>query len=514
MRPDAPKGAATGPPPPQYRPRARSIASVFARTTTITLVITALIVVAAFAAWDATHSQGQRRRAIETAATSLAATLGAPLWNYETERAQKLVAATADAPHIHGVTVHSDKGDKLHERVANAALPASALLAKSAPIIFKDAFVEKTIGRVTVTAERPDFFSMLQPNLQRDLLIIGLAAAAAAIAVRIVAHKVISRPLNALTSAIAAPRADGQPQRVDFETQTEFNDLIADYNALADALAAAHKKAERRLEQVTRANDAKTRFLAMMSHELRTPLNGVLGMAQLLLVQASTERTKDYAATILSSGKALLRLINDVLDAARIEEGALDLRQEPIDLSALIEDAIAECLPNANAKGLNLITEIALPEGEMRLGDGRRIGQILSNVLENAIKFTPAGDVRLTAAFVSPDAARIEVADTGPGVPAEMREHIFERFRQADEKMSRAFGGAGLGLAISSDLLDMMDGRIGVSDAPGGGALFWIELPLPPAAQTIEKASSGQDELTGPLRKTVRVRTTAATTRH
>jgi len=210
-----------------------------------------------------------------------------------------------------------------------------------------------------------------------------------------------------------------------------------------------------------------------MSHELRTPLNGVIGMARLLEGTRMTAEQRDYVAALRESGEHLLTLVNDVLDFAKLGAGRVELHPEPTDVEALLR-GVAELLsPRARENGVEIAWTAAGELGEIR-ADEARLRQILLNFAGNAVKFTRAGGVLISAEPAGPDRVRFSVEDTGPGVTPAEREQIFEAFAQAE--VGRADpGGAGLGLAIARRLAQAMGGEVGVDDRKGGGAVFWFE---------------------------------------
>ncbi len=232
------------------------------------------------------------------------------------------------------------------------------------------------------------------------------------------------------------------------------------------------------------ANRAKSDFLANMSHEIRTPLNGLLGMVQLLERSALDERQRSYVDKQRYSADALLRVVNDVLDFSKIEAGKLDIERAEFDLHELMHNTVSLLAVRAEEKGITLALEIAPETPRYVSSDMLRLGQILANLGNNALKFTEAGRLCLR---VAPDAAasagvqtlRFEVSDTGIGMDAEQVARLFKSFQQADTSISRRFGGTGLGLAICKRLVDLMGGQIGVRSAPGQGSDFFFTLPLP-----------------------------------
>jgi signal transduction histidine kinase/CheY-like chemotaxis protein len=228
------------------------------------------------------------------------------------------------------------------------------------------------------------------------------------------------------------------------------------------------------------AGEAKSRFLARVSHELRTPLNGVLGFAQVLLHDPRlTPDQREQVKTLHEAGRHLLDLVNGLLDLSKIEAGRLDLAPQPVALRPLLEGCATLLAPEIDRKMLSFELELdpRLPPAVML--DPTRTRQLLLNLLSNAVKFTPAGgrvDLRVRGA--GDRMMRIDVADTGPGIPPDKRSLLFEDFVQLAPNGGADGQGTGLGLAISARLVALMDGRIGCGDPPGGGALFWVELPL------------------------------------
>ncbi|MGH6958516.1 MAG: ATP-binding protein [Caulobacteraceae bacterium] len=240
------------------------------------------------------------------------------------------------------------------------------------------------------------------------------------------------------------------------------------------ALAKARDEAEA-------ANRAKSEFLANMSHEIRTPLNGVMGVASALSRTRLDGNQREMVGLIGSSAKTLEALLSDVLDLARVESGRLSLASEPFDLARCVADVGALFHPGADAKGLGFVVECGPNVEGVFLGDAPRIRQILSNLVANAVKFTEAGEVRLSAtALRTPDGieATIRVKDTGIGFDEATKARLFGRFEQADGSITRRYGGTGLGLAISRSLAERLGGVLEADSSPGGGSIFTLRLPL------------------------------------
>jgi signal transduction histidine kinase/HPt (histidine-containing phosphotransfer) domain-containing protein/ActR/RegA family two-component response regulator len=241
----------------------------------------------------------------------------------------------------------------------------------------------------------------------------------------------------------------------------------------------------RQRDQAEEASHSKSEFLANMSHEIRTPLNAVLGMMSLLLETPLSPAQREYVTTARGSGAALLAVINDILDVSKIEAGKLEIELIPFVLREVLEEAVGILTPKAQSKGLALHWRVADGVPAAIESDAARLRQILVNLLDNAIKFTPRGEVSLE---VEPGPERdglvelrFAVRDTGIGIPADRLERLFKPFSQADSSMSRLYGGTGLGLVISQRLAERLGGRMWVESAPERGSSFFFTLRGRPA---------------------------------
>ena len=280
-----------------------------------------------------------------------------------------------------------------------------------------------------------------------------------------------------------------------------FNDMLTHLQAQQNELTEINRSLDIKLGELAEVNVAlfesnkvKTEFIGNVSHELRTPLVSIIGFAELLADACAsppedTSRMTRYAQNILTSGRMLLDIINDLLDLAKIEAGKLELHLVEFDVASTCESLVEFYRPVAGKKNLTLEVEL---DGEIPriTSDAGKFKQILYNLVSNAIKFTPAGgEVRLRAVSDA-EHIRISVSDTGPGIPPEMHERVFDKFRQLDASVTREHGGAGLGLAISRELIQLLGGEITIESDEGRGSTFTVALPREAPHSQVDRPSA------------------------
>jgi signal transduction histidine kinase/CheY-like chemotaxis protein len=324
--------------------------------------------------------------------------------------------------------------------------------------------------------------------LARDALFLAALMLLLAVPPAALLARRFSAPVEALANA-AHKVADGELNtRVDVQRSDELGELGREFNAMATSLETLTCDPRAAKDKAEAANRAKSQFLANMSHEIRTPMNGLLGMTQLLLGMRLDAPQRRYAEIVHQSGKALLGILNDILDFSRIEAGRLELVESDIDLPRLAASLAELFGHSARVKGLALHVRVEPSVPRLLRGDGGRLRQVLANLVGNAVKFTERGAVTIAIGLEADEGDRVrvrcEVSDTGIGIDPAVQARIFEPFVQADGTATRKYGGSGLGLAICRQLVALMQGDFGVASERGRGSVFWVVLPLARPAAT------------------------------
>lgn len=321
-----------------------------------------------------------------------------------------------------------------------------------------------------------------------------LAGTGAMIAFYTIVQRIILRPIRQLRALVRNISEGNMDARSSIRTGDEYERLSEAFNNMLDGLQESQEKlrqaniqldgkiaqlSDRNIE-LFKANKLKSEFLANISHEVRTPLNAILGFAELLKEKPADniDKSKRYAQNIITSGRNLLNLINDLLDLAKAEAGKMKMNIEKTDLRMLCNSLAAFFTPLSDEKQIRIRVNVSDDLAAVQTDPGK-VQQILYNLLSNAIKFTPEqGTIQISAKNLDDLSVRISVSDTGPGIPFEQQERIFEKFRQVDGSITRSGTGTGLGLAICRELCNLLAANISVESEPAKGSTFHLDLPV------------------------------------
>ncbi|MGI4763817.1 MAG: ATP-binding protein [Janthinobacterium lividum] len=476
----------------------------------IVAVGAAMAVVAVLAVWqEGSRYLDSKRDILLATANAFAAATGDALAARDGRAADLALRGIASLPAIQFTDLQDLKGRSVAQIGSGVRLrgdldlserdggttPLGLLMTRTVSVSVAVRKEGQAIGRLVLVGDVTDLPSRLIGTL-KPIAFGSAAALAIGLAISLRLQRSITRPLIALTRLMGSVQADHDYTcDVTIESDDEIGLLARSFRAMLrevwerDRQLVAHRDhlerevADRTVDlrlakdDAEAANAAKSDFLATMSHEIRTPMNGMLVMAELLASSELPDRQRRYAEVIARSGQSLVTIINDILDFSKIEAGKLTLERIPFSLPDLVDTVVALFAEKAAAKGLDLAAFVDPSLPETMTGDPVRLTQVLSNLVNNALKFTAAGHVMILAELTD-GRLRLSVNDTGIGIPADKVGSLFSAFSQADQSTTRRFGGTGLGLAISKRIADAMDGRLWVESVDSQGSSFIVVLPL------------------------------------
>lgn len=485
------------------------------RTKLLSLIVvstlSATLIVTGVAVWrDSINFTEGRRVEVEATARVFASAAAEAVQNGQRGDALRVLRAIAGIPGIVSSSIVLPSG-RVFAQMGETVVVVDGEAGLPGPLAVISLIQQKSLTASVPVMAGPDIIGTLvlvadTSMVARNALISLRNAAIAAVIAILVGFLLAFRIQRSITGRIGSITASmdhirmrhDYRERVAGGAQDELGTIATAFNAMLDEievrderLAEHRRHLEREVAERTQdyriakdnadaANAAKSDFLATMSHEIRTPMNGILVMAELLAASDLQPKQKRFADVIARSGGSLLAIINDILDFSKIEAGKIELETIPVILDDIIETVAQLFEEKARSKGLDLATHIA-PSIPARIGaDPVRLNQVLSNLVNNALKFTESGAVNLRAARDPDRPANMlfSVEDTGIGIAADKVDKVFDAFSQADEATTRRFGGTGLGLAICKRLVDAMGGKIFLESTPGVGTTFHVSVPI------------------------------------
>jgi len=457
-------------------------------TTLLTCTVTLLLAGATYVTYDLVTFRGDMERDLRTMGEIIGANSAAALTFDDQRRATEILSSLNRNPSILSAYLYKKDGAQFakYERSDSSAGGKAGLLGwgegsleVSPTIIFQG----ETIATLSIRSDLRSFYSRLVRYTTIGVFVM-LVSLVIGFLLSSRLQRTISEPILHLadTARVISEQKDFAV-RATKESGDEVGLLIDGFNEMLTQIQKRDAALIEKGKQLEILNRHKSQFLANMSHELRTPMNAILGYTELIqdsIYGAVPQPIQDVLARIDKSGRHLLGLINDVLDLSKIEAGQLVLSPSDASMQDIVYGVVSSLESLATEKGLGLTVALApdLPAGRF---DERRMTQVLLNLVGNAIKFTDAGEVRVTVT-VSDGAFNVSVSDTGPGISPASHEKIFEEFQQGDTSSTRTKGGTGLGLTIAKRIVEMHAGRMWVESSLGSGATFFFTLPARPDA--------------------------------
>lgn len=408
------------------------------------------------------------------------------------------------------ITLPDKRTREITKRVGSLTVPFAE--AKSGDQIVAYATVQDFFGNPGIVIEVIGNREIYQRGLEARTLVVAsllLSGVLFAIIVALGLEKIVIQRISRVARGLRRiAREDDFKGRLNIDGRDEIAELAHEINDTLEALAQGRLGMEVARDFAEAASANKSLFVSTMSHEIRTPLNGIIGMTESLSRDDITPQQREKLTVLTDCAESLLAIVNDVLDFAKIEAGKLELEAIDFELSTLLQRCINTVSSRANQKGISLVTEVTKPIPNRLVGDPTRLGQVLINLLSNAVTFTEAGSVTLRVSSIVNQAGQAQltfaVADTGIGMTPLQKSRAFEAFNQADASIVRRYGGTGLGLSICNKILGIMQSTLQVDSSLGNGSTFYFQITLPISSkENVLPAPTAQKEVSRPLKALV-----------
>ncbi|NBX65781.1 MAG: sensor histidine kinase [Proteobacteria bacterium] len=439
-------------------------------------------------------------RESHSSAQFVSQTIARPLWNLNRLAVRDDLKALSESDIFCGARVLDDEGKVFASLDFPQSINTEQLLITES-ILFDDPTDDASnlisIGTLEMCATMAPFKAQLADVLQRLITAFGILSVAILLATHL-SLQIVFSPLRRFKEAMSEYLVSMRPiSDKKLLQENEVGDLVQSFNILAISLSESYRALKRAKDEAETAYKVKTDFFANMSHELRTPLNSVIGMTQLLQNMKMDDEQREMFDSVRRSADALLKIVNDILDISKIEAKQIQLEYVAFDAYKEVRHTVQSLKPLASQKNITLSFEAAQSKS-LVFGDPMRFSRIVTNLISNAVRYTEKGRVTVYARALKVRENRInmtiEVEDTGIGIPADKIDKIFEKFSQADTSTTRKYGGTGLGLTITKELVELMGGHIYVTSEVGKGSVFSITIPFEMAQQEDLKQKHKTDE--------------------